>query len=306
MSVVKISSLHIYPIKSTAGIKISHANVDELGLAFDRRFVVSDTYGQVITARTEPKLCLVQTNLTGHGIEVFAANMPALTLSYDEFSNQYQTVTVWADEISGQLCSNKANAWFSEYLQRPCQLLFFGAKSHREKKANTEKARRVAFADGYPLLLISQASLNELNSRLKNNHQQIISMAHFRPNIVVDNTLPFAEDGWQHIRIGEVEFNVSKPCERCIFTTVNPDNGQTHPELEPLRTLKTFRQNHDGEVLFGQNLIPLTYGKIKQGDAVTVLSTQSPPVFVLPNISHSTPATPPNKTTCRCTWLRTI
>ena len=281
---INVSSIHIYPVKSTAGISLPHAQVEELGLAFDRRFIVCDLSGQFITARTEPRLCLVQAKLTPKGLELSAPNMNVLALSYTEFTNQYQNVTVWGDDVSSQLCSQKANLWFSEFLKRPCELLYFGEDSHREKKTNTDKARKIAFADGYPLLLISQASLSDLNDRIiaGNNDDSLsnVSMAQFRPNIVVDGCLPFAEDTWQHIRIGEVEFKVSKPCERCIFTTVNPQNGEKHPQQQPLTTLKSFRQTSSGEVLFGQNLIALNSGTITQGDKLTIIDKQSPPTFI--------------------------
>lgn len=294
MSVTKVNSLYIYPIKSTAGICLPKAQVEELGLAFDRRFVVSDPAGQFITARTEPRLCLVQTTLTEQGLVLSAPNMPALTLLYEKFSHQYQKVTVWGDEIAGQLCCNIANVWFSDYLQRPCVLLFFGQDSYRERKVNTDKARKLAFADGYPLLLISQASLDDLNQHLSNNQQQAVSMAQFRPNIVVDNCLPFAEDGWQQIRIGKVEFKVSKPCERCLFTTVNPQNAEQHPERQPLSMLKSFRQTHNGEVLFGQNLIALNSGQIKAGDKLTIMSKQKPPMFIRGNTTNLAPTSAVN------------
>jgi ferredoxin len=157
------------------------------------------------------------------------------------------------------------------------------------RKANTDNARKVAFADGYPLLLISQASLDDLNQRLLANNQKTVSMANFRPNIVVDNCLPFAEDGWQYIRIGEIEFKVSKPCERCILTTVNPENGIKDAKQQPLSTLKTYRQADSGEVLFGQNLIPLTSGRINKGDKLTVSQSQQPPIF---NKINSMPVIP--------------
>lgn len=279
MPTVTVSDLYIYPIKSTMGISLPQASINELGLAFDRRFVISDNSGQFISARTEPTLCLVTTILTEHGITLSAPAMPTLSLVYENFSEQYQNVNVWDDEIAAQLCSTKANLWFSDYLQRPCQLLYFGQASSRVRKPNTDNARKVAFADGYPLLLISQASLNDLNEHLLASNQKTVSMANFRPNIVVDNCLPFAEDGWQYIRIGEIEFKVSKPCERCILTTVNPENGIKNPEQQPLSTLKTYRQTISGEVLFGQNLIPLTRGNIKQGDKLTVSQSQQPPIF---------------------------
>lgn len=285
MPTVTVSDLYIYPIKSTMGISLPHANIDELGFAFDRRFVVSDNAGQFITARTEPTLCLVTSKLTEQGIELSAPSMPTLTLTYQKFSSQYQNVEVWGDEIAGQLCSSEASSWFSDYLQRPCQLLYFGQASSRVRRANTDNAHKLAFADGYPLLLISQASLDDLNQRLVANNKLPVSMAQFRPNIIIDNCLPFAEDGWQYIRIGDIDFKVSKPCERCIFTTVNPENGVKDAQQQPLRTLKTYRQTNNGEVLFGQNLIPLTSGHIKQGDKLTVNKSQQPPIF---NQSNST------------------
>lgn len=283
MPTVTVSDLYIYPIKSTKGIRLPHADIDELGLAFDRRFVISDNAGQFITARTEPTLCLVESTLTEQGITLSAPNMPPLILSYQKFSAQYQNVTVWGDEVAGQFCSIEANSWFSEYLQRPCQLLYFGDASSRVRKANTDNARNLAFADGYPLLLISQASLDELNERLVANKKQTVSMAQFRPNIVVKDCLPFAEDGWQYIRIGDIEFKVSKPCERCIFTTIDPKNAMKNAEQQPLSTLKTYRQTSNGEVLFGQNLIPLGSGSIKQGDKLSVSKTQQGPTFNQPS-----------------------
>jgi len=256
----KVSSIHIYPIKSTAGISLPSAQVEALGLTFDRRFVVCDLSGQFITARTEPRLCLVKTKLTNKSLTLSTPGMETLVLLYDEFTNQYQKLTVWGDEVNGQLCSKKANLWFSEYLQRPCELLFFGQDSHRERKPKT-------------------------NTNNSENTEEVIVMAQFRPNIVVSDCLPFAEDSWQHIRIGEVEFKVSKPCERCIFITVNPLTGEKNQQQQPLKMLKSFRQAHNGEVLFGQNLIALNSGTVRQDDKVIVISNQKPPTFITPNLT---------------------
>lgn len=279
MPTIAVSDLYIYPIKSTRGISLPHSNIDALGLAFDRRFVISDNAGQFITARTEPTLCLVTTTLTEHGLTLSAPGMEALTLAYKNFYHQYKEVYVWGDVIAAQLCSTKANVWFSGYLNRPCQLLYFGETSSRIKNDNKDNVREVAFADGYPLLLISQASLNDLNQRLINQNKQSVSMAQFRPNIVIEHCLPFAEDGWQYITIGEMEFKVSKPCERCILTTVNPIKGNKDVEQQPLSTLKKYRQTPSGEVLFGQNLIPLSSGSIAKGDKLSIIKSQSPPKF---------------------------
>jgi uncharacterized protein YcbX/ferredoxin len=279
-----IQSLHIYPIKSTAGIALSHSWVDDFGLSFDRRFVVTDLEGQFITARTQPKLCLIQCHLTPDGLVLTAPNMPRLEIIFSNFSEQYHQVAVWGDQINALYCHQIYDKWFSQYLNFPCQLHFFADKSSRQVKNSDNQ---VGFADGYPLLLISQASLDDLNDRIAQRHSDNlhVSMNQFRPNIVVNDTQAFAEDSWQRIKIGDVEFDVTKPCSRCVFTTIDPTNAQKHPEQEPLSTLKTYRQVSKGDVMFGQNLIPLNKGQVKQGDKVTILRKQSPPIFV----SHKTP-----------------
>jgi uncharacterized protein len=279
MSQPTLQSIHLYPIKSSAGIELSNSWVEELGLAFDRRFVIASLNGEFITARTQPSLCLIQANLTATGLIVTAPNMSPLVINYSELCPSYIHVRVWDDIINAQQCRENINHWFSQYLQQPCQLLFFGAESQRLVK---NKDSQVGFADGYPLLLISQASLDNLNSQYKAT-STTIAMAQFRPNIVVNNCDAFAEDTWQHIRIGTVEFEITKPCSRCIFTTVNPDSGQKHPQQEPLTTLKNFRQVANGDILFGQNLVALNQGQIKRGDNIEVLKRHAAPAFVLPN-----------------------
>lgn len=272
MTVTKLKEISIYPIKSSAGISLSTSWVDNIGLPFDRRFVLSDHSGQFITARTQPNLCLIKTNITELGLTVSAPDMPILEISYQQCLDEYQHVAVWKDTILAQRCAEKVDAWFSNYIGKPCHLLYFGEQSRRVV-TNTNKP--VAFADGYPLLLISQASLDDLNSRLASP----VSMSQFRPNIVVNNCEAFEEDTWQHIRIGEVEFEISKPCSRCVFTTINPETAEKHKKQEPLATLKSYRQVANGDVMFGQNLIPLNKGQINVGDEIKVLKSQSAPIF---------------------------
>ncbi len=272
MSSVNLQDIHIYPIKSTSGIALSSSWVDTIGLPFDRRFVVTDQQGRFITARKDPKLCLIQCNLTDSGLILTAPDMSMLQIDYDKCLDQYQDVSIWNDALLGQCCLPHIDQWFSQYLAKPSKLLYFGDKSTR-KVEKTDNP--VAFADGYPLLLISQASLDDLNKRLKSP----VPMSQFRPNLVVQNCAPFEEDSWQHIRIGEVEFEVTKPCSRCILTTVDPNTGQKHPQQEPLATLKSYRQVEGGDVMFGQNLIPLNKGQIKSGDAVTIIKQGASLVF---------------------------
>ena len=279
---IQLSQISVYPIKSTRGIQLSNSWVDKLGLSFDRRLVLADQNGHFMTARTEPKLCLVQANITATGLILTAPDMPKLVINYSQLSNNYQDIAVWGDLINAQKAHQEHHQWFSRYLNQPCQLLYFGEQSQRKVPNTSSRTNQLAFADGYPLLLISQASLNDLNQRCSDD----ISMQQFRPNIVVENCEAFAEDTWSHIRIGEVEFELKKPCSRCILTTVDPLTAQKNSQQEPITTLKNYRQaatgDLAGEILFGQNLVPLNQGQITLNDKVTVLNTQPAPTFVLP------------------------
>jgi uncharacterized protein YcbX/ferredoxin len=251
--------------------------------------VITEPNGQFITARTKPILCLIKVNLSEHGLVLTAPDMPALHINYQKLSPTYKSITVWEDDIQAQYGHEDYDLWLSQYLSTPCQLLYFGERSQRYVR-NSHK--QVAFADGYPLLLISQASLDDLNSKISLPLNQKISMSQFRPNIVVDDCDAFAEDTWQHIRIGEVEFEVTKPCSRCIFTTINPKNAEMNAQQEPLKTLKNYRQVASGDVMFGQNLIALNQGSIKQGDEVVILKKQFPPVFITKPASKDNKAEP--------------
>lgn len=279
MSQAILQNIYVYPIKSSASIELSNSWVEEIGLAFDRRFVVAGPDGQFITARTQPTLCLIQANLSATGLIIIAPNMPALVIEYHNLCQGYVAVNVWNDTIDAQQCRENINQWFSHYLQKPCQLLFFGTDSQRFVK---NKTSQVGFADAYPLLLISQASLDNLNKQYKAD-THTISMTQFRPNIVVNNCEAFAEDTWQHIRIGEVEFEITTPCTRCIFTTINPSTGEKNRQQEPLNTLKSYRQLANSDILFGQNLVALNQGQIKCGDTIEILKRQAAPVFTVSN-----------------------
>ncbi|MBQ0757947.1 MAG: MOSC domain-containing protein [Amphritea sp.] len=268
-----LAQISIYPIKSTAPVHLSRSAITSTGLAFDRQFVVCDTNGKFITARTQSKLLKVQVSLLQGGIILSAPGAEDLTLSYTDFESRYDSISVWKDQIDAVYCGEAAEQWFSRHLQQSCNLYFFGSQSHRPVAESPEK--QVAFADGYPLLLISQASLSELNQRCKNR----VVMDQMRPNLVVENTLPYAEDSWKRIRIGTVEFKVVKPCGRCILTTTDPDTLERNPDREPLSVLKKYRKGSDGEAHFGQNLIALNQGIISQGDNVEILEICEPEIY---------------------------
>ncbi|NMP17154.1 MOSC N-terminal beta barrel domain-containing protein [Thalassotalea sp. Y01] len=277
MTQPSISNLYTYPIKSTAGIELTSSAVSEHGLIFDRHFVITDTEGKFITGRTKSKLVKVSSWIEQDVITITAANMPALHLRLNEFTPAYDTVQVWQDEIAGQQTSEQANLWFSQYLGQPCRLYFLGAQSNRPLK---DYPNKLSYADGYPVLLISQGSLDDLNQRLSQRPSQAVTMAQFRPNIVVDNCPAYSEDQWHQIKIGEVLFDLAKPCSRCIFTTVDASTAARDPQREPLNTLASYRKAADKQIYFGQNLVPLNAGEIKRGDKVEIISTQTPLAFV--------------------------
>ncbi|MGI0120032.1 MOSC domain-containing protein [Zooshikella sp. RANM57] len=271
-----LSGITIYPVKSIAGISLSSSYVELQGLAFDRRFVLVDQHNKFITARTEHKLLHIRATLNVRGLQLSAPDMKPLAIDYGVFAeNQKQSLEIWGKQADGLHGSQDYDLWFSEYLDKPCSLLYQGNISTREVKSSPDY--KVSFADGFPFLLISEDSLADLNHYT----EEAISMSQFRPNLVVSGTSEaFAEDGWDRIRIGEVEFSVARPCTRCVLTTVNPTTLKKSSVNEPLKTLMTYRRDIEGRIDFGQNLIALNEGTISVGDTVEIISTKAKPVYV--------------------------
>lgn len=269
MSSSYLSQINIYPAKSIAGISMSSSWVEKQGLAFDRRFMIAQPDGQMVTARKFPQLVLVKSSLLANGVVFRAPDMPNLVLRYSDCSMEEVETTVWKDQFVAYYTTAAANAWFSQILGKSVSLVYCGEQSNRVRD---KFGHNVSFADGYPVLVISQASLDELNRRSPETH----SMDQFRTNLVVAGGQPFEEDTWKRIRIGEVEFESLKPCERCVLTTVDIQQGKLRPSLEPLKTLSQFRANEAGGVFFGQNLIARNEGMIHAGDRVEVLEYKDP------------------------------
>ncbi|WP_279152323.1 hybrid-cluster NAD(P)-dependent oxidoreductase [Photobacterium iliopiscarium] len=268
-----LSQIHVYPVKSTAALTQSHAWVEKQGLAFDRRFMVASDEGAMITARKYPQMVKITATLTMTGLVLQYPNKTDLVLQYADFAMVDASATVWNDNFSAYTTTMIANQWFSDIIGHSVQLLFCGQQSNRVR---SKIGHNVSFADGYPLLVISEASLAALNERSRDHH----TMAQFRTNLVVSNTDAFAEDGWKRIRIGEVEFEIVKPCARCILTTVDPLTGEFNVLKEPLKTMATFRADATGDVFFGQNLVALNEGMIRAGDVIEVLEKQPKQVYV--------------------------
>lgn len=258
-----LSELAIYPIKSTRALTLTNTTVESRGLAHDRRWMIVDESNTFLTQRSHPQLAFVRTDITSSGLKVRAEGHATLTIG---IPNQTRVeVTVWKDEVSVLEASEEAHQWFSRVLGMRCKLVYMDEAGRRPVDPDYAIGNdEVSFADGYPVLLTSTASLEALNRRLVD----FIDMSRFRPNLVVSGFPAFAEDSWEEITIGDARFFVVKPCARCVVTTIDPDTGETGKE--PLRTLSTFRKK-SGQVHFGVNLIPAGSSNIKVGDQVRVV-----------------------------------
>ncbi|UYM56554.1 YcbX family protein [Leclercia adecarboxylata] len=263
-----LSRLFIHPVKSMRGIGLTHALADVSGFAFDRIFMVTELDGIFITARQFPQMVRFIPAPVQDGLHLTAPDGSSSIVRFSDFAPADAPTEVWGNHFTARIAPDAINRWLSEFFSRPVQLRWVGPELTR--RVAKFAAVPLSFADGFPYLLTNEASLRDLQQRCPAS----VQMEQFRPNLVVTGAAAWEEDTWKVIRIGEVIFDVVKPCSRCIFTTVSPEKGQKHPAGEPLKTLQSFRTAQDnGDVDFGQNLIPRSSGVIRVGDEVEILST---------------------------------
>lgn len=263
-----LSRLFIHPVKSMRGIGLSHALADISGMAFDRIFMITEADGTFITARQFPQMVRFTPSPLHDGLHLTAPDGSSALVRFVDFAATAAPTEVWGNHFTALIAPESINRWLSTFFSRDVQLRWVGAEPTRRVKRHD--AVPLSFADGFPYLLTNEASLRDLQQRCPAS----VQMEQFRPNLVVTGVPAWAEDGWKTIRIGEVVFDVVKPCSRCVFTTVSPERGQKHPSGEPLTTLQKFRTAQDnGDVDFGQNLIARNSGVVRVGDDVEILAT---------------------------------
>lgn len=264
-----LASIHIYPLKSCAPLTLQSSTVETRGLARDRRWMAIDADGKMLTGREHARLTLIRALPNADGsLHLDAPGTSGLRVPVPDAYGERVATSVWDSPVSPLLADETSNAWLTTFIGAPTRLLHMDRECIRAVDAKYAAAGdEVSLADGFPLLLISQAALDLLNSKLA----KPVPILRFRPNLVVAGTEPHAEDGWKRIRVGEVEFDVVKPCTRCVFTTVDFERGERDPSGEPLRTLIGYRRGEKG-VTFGQNLIPRGLGTVRVGDAVEVVA----------------------------------
>ena len=255
------------------------SSVENRGLQFDRRWMLVDENNKFLTQREFPKMATIEVEILKNDLSV-SSDGKSLEIPLEINSGETSVVKVWSSRCRAKIYGKRINNWFSDVLQTDCKLALMPEETAR--KVNyfyaVHKDDTVSFADGYPILLIGEESLTDLNSRLETP----VPMNRFRPNLVVSGTDAFAEDGWKQIKIGGAIFHVVKPCGRCVMTTIDQKNGEKQG-TEPLKTLASYRipkRSVKRKILFGQNLIvDIAGGMIKIGDKVKVIEIKNKPKF---------------------------
>jgi MOSC domain-containing protein len=267
---VTVSELHVYPLKSCAGIRVTAVTVDAYGFAHDREFMLVDADDQLITQRTAPTLVHLQPKLDATTLRLSTPGFQEISVplynSMNGNTELRQVVAVFQDKVCADDMGDEAAAWFSEFLRQPVRLVRRGAAFVRTARKGLVAGQNapIAFPDAYPFHLVSEETVAELNGRLA----VPVPINRFRPNIVIRGiSAPHLEDGWEKITIGNVVFRHGEPCGRCSVTTVDQTTGAVGKE--PLKTLATYRRSAKGNVHFGVYLMSeQPSGEVQIGDAI--------------------------------------
>jgi uncharacterized protein len=264
-----ISNLWVYPLKSAAGIAVREWRLDSFGLVHDRRWMVVDADGVFVSQRSDAALGQVRPSLEEGALVLRSAIADGCSLSFAPTGDAVR-VRVWADVVDAIDCGADAASFITRHLGREARIVHMPDTTLRAVPLPyAPDGGRVSFADAFPLLIIGDGSLEELNRRL----EEPVEMLRFRPNIVVSGVAPHAEDSWRGVRLGDVECDVVRPCARCVVPTIDPATGIAG--REPSRTLAGYRK-WDGKVWFGQNAVHRAPGTLVAGAAVDVLQTGEP------------------------------
>lgn len=263
---IQVSALTYYPIKACRGFDVNESLVERMGLAHDRRMMVVTPEGNFLTQREHPRLALVTPTLQHGTLTLSAPNFDSLQFAVQS-TGVPSPVNIWSSSgVDAIDQGEEAAQWFSNWLGTPVRLMHVADGFKRKLNPNyaVSPDDHTGFADGYPILIISEESLQDLNSKLESP----LPMNRFRPNLVVRGCEPFAEDSWKRIRVGGLEMALVKPCPRCVVTTI--DKETLAKSKEPLKTLGSYR-TQEGGAMFGMNVIPLKTGSVQLGMNVEIL-----------------------------------
>ena len=262
----KLSELFIYPVKSLGGISVKEEEVTDRGLKYDRRWMLIDSTGRFLTQRAHPHMALIKVDVSRDTLFFRnIKNTDQFSVGIDETTGKKINSTVWDDQVELLQVNTIADEWFSQNLNTRCKLAFMPEETKRlVDKSFAQNDEITSLSDGYPFLIIGQASLDDLNSKMVEK----VPMNRFRPNLVFTGGIPFEEDTMKKFSISGITFYSVKPCGRCVITTVDQNTAQKSDE--PLRTLASYR-TFGNKVNFGMNLLHEGNGTIKIGDEIIIV-----------------------------------
>ena len=277
---MRLAALNLYPVKSLRGLAVDDVLVDSLGAVGDRRFLIVDPAGVFMTQRSVPGMARVGALLEDASLALRCEGFGEIRVRRaPDPEAPLIPVRVWKSEgLQAEDCGGAPAAWLTAVLGTRCRLVRIGPAFRRQVACEGARPEdTVGFADGFPFLVLSEASLSDVNRRIEGAGGLAVPMNRFRPNLVVSGCEPYSEDGWRRIRIGQVVLRAAGPCSRCIITTTDQSSGARG--VEPLRTLAGYRRDSRApeKVNFGQNLVhEVKSGVLRVGDPVEILEMQEP------------------------------
>lgn len=262
-----ITEINIYPIKSLGGISLQEAEVEDRGLQYDRRWVLADSANVFMTQRENEQMALIDVAIEEDGLKISHRKKSIIPLKvpFKPRTEDNRMITIWDDVVRGIRVSDEADAWFTEVLGKETHLFYQPDDSIRptDPKYSITQQEHTSFADAYPVLIIGQASLDNLNGKL----DEKMEMKRFRPNLVFTGGEAHDEDNFRHFKVGTTKLVGVKLCARCVLTTINPETAEKGKE--PLKTLAQYRKNGN-KILFGQNLLVVEKGRVAVGDEIVL------------------------------------
>ena len=254
---IEVTGLFIYPVKSLAGISLQTSELDNMGLKNDRRWMLVSPDGRFLTQRTLPQMSLIKTSLKDGVLTLSKEGMEEHCVAATTASSELKEVTIWRDTLQVQRVGSASDAWLSKAIGVECQLVYISDDVMRQCNLEyAEEGERTGFADGYPMLLVSEESLADLNQRLNDP----VEMRRFRPNIVITGCEAYTEDSLMNFSIADIPMRGVKLCDRCPMPTVDPDKGE-RVEQEPIITLMKYRK-WESKAYFGMNVVHEQLGRI--------------------------------------------
>lgn len=257
-------------MKSCGAVELVESEVEVRGLEHDRRWMIVDEAGRFLTQREVPQLATIRPYIGEDTLELRCGDA-RLDVPLHPHEGRPMRVQIWRDEVNALCAGELADDWLRDVLGLDARLVWMPDDAHREVDARfAHDGEITSFADGFPFLVLSSASVDDLNDRILQNGGETVGAARFRSNFLVAGAAAYEEDSWARFRIGECEFEVVKPCSRCVIPTLDQTTGEK-TGAEPLRTLATYRAQN-GKVFFAQNALPRGLGRVRVGDEVEVLT----------------------------------